>query len=160
MALFYRGKRIDGRWVYGKSIITASDGIGDIVYILAAGKHIVVSYNNGFEEIKSIVSDLAKESVGYKIREGTLCHTIEMNDGMLKDKNGNMVYTGDILSCKGAGTIIIKNMTAQWTDSMQETPLVQLHIDTDYQIIGNIFDTPELAKSIVKNIDFQNGIEA
>ncbi len=56
----------------------------------------------------------------------------------LKDKNGKEIYEGDIVEHLIGGTLEVKWLNHGWT------PFMSWHDVEHYEIIGNIYENPEL----------------
>lgn len=85
---------------------------------------------------------------GFEVDINTICHCTG-----LKDKNGELICENDICryynSEDGDGIGIIKNGYVLWkkgTISVKHkmTPLFYLQCHDEWEVIGNIFDSPEL----------------
>lgn len=131
-----RAKRIDNReWVEGFYFcMTHPDGRHTHHFIIPLG------------------ADLSRgtpiEKIQVEVDPFTICQCTR-----LKDKNGKLIWENDICryynSEDGDGIGIIKNGYVVWikgTISKKEkmTPLFYLQCHDEWEVIGNIFDNPEL----------------
>lgn len=136
----YRAKRLDnGEWIEG-SLITGVffRGGQNIPYILCPGK---ADYD--------CFEDFGEGNGIFEIDPSTLCQSTG-----LKDKNGNLIFEGDIFLagywqwlCKvvwdseRAGFI---GLTNDKDVKIVYVDMVDKHNMSAVEIIGNIFDNPEL----------------
>lgn len=93
--------------------------------------------------------------VGEKL-ESVMDYTIMQYTG-LKDKTGKEIYEGDIVKCialsndhlqRGAITISpIEYFASGFTLAVTYVPLFPFCVDHDIEVIGNIYENPELLKA-------------
>ena len=132
----FRGKRIDnGEWVEGFYFcMTHPDGRHIHHFIIPLGADLSLG--------------TAIEKIQVEIDQSTICQCTG-----LKDKNVKLIWENDI--CRyynfkdGDGIGIIKNGYILWkkgTISVKHkmTPLFYLQCHDEWEVIGNIFDSPEL----------------
>ena len=132
----FRAKRIDnGEWVCGSYVYTFCEDKNRIVVGIKVEKHWIV------EESGNMVW----------VDKSTICQCTG-----LKDKNGNLIWENDICNYYNPedkdGIGIIKNDYVLWIDgtiSMRHkmTPLFYLQCKDEWEVIGNVFDNPELLES-------------
>ena len=127
----YRAKRTDnGEWVEGCLLI-----IDDSEYRIAT------SCLQG--DVKELLNVCA-----YEVDQSTICQCTR-----LKDKNGKLIWENDV--CKyynpedKDGIAIIKEDYASWVSGTIRqteimTPMFYLKCGEEWEVIGNIFDNPEL----------------
>ena len=161
--ILFRAKRIDnGDWVegfysqlpkpsLGATIITNGDlcaeDVSDYIIVNECKQH--SNFSNGYP--LEVV-----ECEYYEIDSETLCQYTG-----LKDKNGNRIWENDIVKCnkRKDGFELYKVLWRKYYADFGVEPLdfgVQYPISLgeneqdikgcNYEIIGNIFDTPELLK--------------
>lgn len=132
--IFFRGKRKNGQWVYGSLVV--SENTDPAIY---------------YEVGKGVVKQLDWCYVNPD--------TVGQYTG-LKDKNGKKIFEGDIVHIKGdgyGGAKIGKDYYRVVTfhdgtfclsvSDVFHTPINDyVHSLEDWDIVGNIIDTPELMK--------------
>ena len=126
----YKAKRIsDGEWVVGY----------------------IIRYGHTGKEKYYIVPIYASDLYCFLIDKTTICQCTG-----LKDKNGKLIWENDICNYYNPedkdGIGIIKNDYVLWIDgtiSMRHkmTPLFYLQCKDEWEVIGNVFDNPELLES-------------
>lgn len=110
----------------------------------------LVKYGFVGKEKYYIIPDYASDLYAIEIDPNTICQCTG-----LKDKNGKLIWENDI--CKyynpedKDGVGIIKDDYVSWikgTIATKElmTPLFYLRCSDEWEVIGNIFDNPELIK--------------
>jgi uncharacterized phage protein (TIGR01671 family) len=65
----------------------------------------------------------------------------------LKDKNGKEIYEGDILKCEEGNDEIIEFKNGAFICRYRTTNLYYLWLNQYIEVIGNIFENPELLKT-------------
>ena len=78
-------------------------------------------------------------SAGKPYAFGAIPETIGQFTG-LHDKNGKEIYEGDII--KGE----TRNFTVKFEEGMFTTDVGKYILNGDYEIIGNVFENPDLVK--------------
>ena len=127
--ILFRGKRIDnGEWVFGSYAFEPrrKGAFGQIISDLDHERHYIVSKKN--YEYWEIIPETVGEYTG------------------LTDKNGKKIFEGDILS-DGDDTykVVFDEGVFQVENSHYITGLyVAIHIDKIDEVIGTIYDNPEL----------------
>lgn len=122
--ILFRGKRTDnGEWVYG---VPTKDGRGEMVMV-----------ENIFE---------CEE---YNCRGANCLYVDENTVGQytgLKDKNGTKIFEGDIVLLKGYDepyqVVFDESCFQAYSDSVRYA--MDNFYDHDIEVIGNIYDNPEL----------------
>ncbi len=87
-------------------------------------------------------SEIGADVIGYLVDPETICQ-----DTGLTDKNGRRIFEGDILSHDGVGNIKVQFKKSEFlalgiTHDMFSTLLSSVY--KDCEVIGNIFNNPEL----------------
>ena len=127
--ILFRGKRIDnGEWVFGSYAFEPrrKGAFGQIISDLDHERHYIVSKKN--YEYWEIIPETVGEYTG------------------LTDKNGKKIFEGDIMS-DGDDTykVVFDEGVFQVENSHYITGLyVAIHIDKIDEVIGTIYDNPEL----------------
>lgn len=107
-----------------------------------------VKYGYTGKEKYYIVPSYASDLYAIEVDPSTICRSIG-----LKDKNDNLIWENDICNYYNSedkdGIGIIKNDYVLWIDgtiSMRHkmTPLFYLQCKDEWEVIGNIFDNPEM----------------
>jgi uncharacterized phage protein (TIGR01671 family) len=123
----FRGKRIDnGEWV---------EGYLSYPFCTKKGNESYYFY--------------AKDSLGFFCRCVVDASTICQCTG-LKDKNGNLIWENDIVKINNskANTVVaFRDFEIICTIPNEKYYKHRLEYDTEYEVIGNIFDNPELLES-------------
>lgn len=121
-----RGKRSDtGEWVEGFPFL-----VNDVSYILP--------HHNTGQPIH--VDNLLSTSV--EVSKATSCQCTG-----LKDKNGKLIWENDIVKINNSkvNTVItFRDFEIICTIPNEKYYKHRLEYDTEYEVIGNIFDNPEL----------------
>lgn len=142
MKILFRGKCIDetclkGKWLEGQIL---HDGV--------AGKH-YIHWNNCLNESDNVGEEGLLRFVAYEVDPETVCQYTG-----LPDKTGKKIFNGDIIISDGTIGIVkfgkYKNgfhygFYVEWTSC----PLLRQELgfwNDRSEIIGNIFDNPELIK--------------
>ena len=123
----FRGKRIDnGEWVEG-----------------------YLSYPFLHEKGNESYYFYAKDSLGFFCRCIVDASTICQCTG-LKDKNGNLIWENDVVKINNSKVntlITFRDFEIICTIPNEKYYKHRLEYDTEYEVIGNIFDNPELLES-------------
>ena len=137
----FKAKRIDnGEWVEG-NIILSKDVDEEYKAI------IIPLVNSNMFTRESYNEDLGFEN-WYKVDQSTICQCTG-----LKDKNGRLIWENDItLRTSVTGTHkgkIIYSSDGSFCQKDFETTFENLliHSESYFEVIGNIFDNPELLES-------------
>lgn len=129
----FRGKRIDnGEWVEGNLI-----------------------QNPFFKGVRSWISSEQEDKTRLKSisRTQALWNSIEVDSSTicqctgLKDKNGKLIWENDIVKINNSkvNTVItFRDFEIICTIPNEKYYKHRLEYDTEYEVIGNIFDNPEL----------------
>lgn len=124
----FKAKRVDnGEWVTG-SLLTCEDGTCKIATSLL--------------EVKTNGSILV---CAYDVDRDTICQCTG-----LKDKNGNLIWENDIVKINNskANTVVaFRDFEIICTIPNEKYYKHRLEYDTEYEVIGNIFDNKELLES-------------
>lgn len=126
----------------------------------AKTSQIVGTYNNGIKDgvwvRGSLRCDVGKytifqfeneraDYVEYEIDPSTICQCTG-----LKDKNGNLIWENDIVkinNSKANMLITFRNFEIICTIPDEKYYKHRLEYDTEYEVVGNIFDNQELLES-------------
>ncbi len=121
--IIFRGKSVkSGEWVTGHYCnCSLLDGDKNKT------GHYIVEYPNKYHEVYT-------ETIGEYIG--------------LKDVNGNKIFEADIVKCYDIiGVVKIKNcFCIQWKNNFGGVSMMPLNGKNTLEIIGNIYDNPELLK--------------
>lgn len=135
MTILCKAKRIDnGEWVEG--------------YLFETKDNSYIAYDGQFDDDLF----LSPKNIFIPIAKDTVCRFAG-----LFDKNGQKIWENDI--CKyfnpedKDGVAIIKHDHVRWifgTISQKEllTPLFYLQCGDEWEVIGNVFDNPELVQGV------------
>ena len=149
--ILFRGKRIDnGEWIEGQTIVVIHQDDNDLIFMPQHGEDVKADIMDGNDRtLTSIYGNY------YQI----LPETVEQFTG-LTDKNGKKIFEGDIVDitqydnvyhkvhrcCKSK--VFFSNFafrTNAAPDYEDEEPLSYwFWNDCDFEVIGNIYDNPEL----------------
>ena len=136
----FKAKRLDdGEWVQGNLIQScdATDGWESIIIPVKNSnmftKHIGHCYGNlGFEN-------------WYRVNPSTICQCTG-----LKDKNGKLIWENDVVKINNSKVntlITFRDFEIICTIPNEKYYKHRPEYDTEYEVIGNIFDNPELLES-------------
>lgn len=139
----FRGKRVDnGEWVHGNYFIDERD-IED-GFIWREIPQIQQRYGDHYQYF-----DVIPETIGQYTG--------------LKDKNGKEIYEGDIVNCEKRGaafyrSVVVYNSIMGRHDVNAMDCMFPMTLDcceddisidgNDYEVIGNIYENPELLKEV------------
>ena len=135
--ILFRGKRTDnGEWVEGNLVLSpnADEGYQSIVIPCYYNYMYTSDYNNdvGFETWYKVESETVGQFTG------------------LKDMNGKTIFEGDIVKVpyfKISFEVKFVKERARFLGEAHNGELISLlHSHKDIEIIGNIWDNPELLK--------------
>ena len=148
----FKAKRIDnGEWVIGNCI---DDGVTGQVFIHTVG--------NSVNESDKVGEEGCLQFVAFEVAPATICQCTG-----LKDKNGNLIWENDIVSCeheKYIGTDVLDSKMHKYTRNYAiefentfcnyglrfrnksihfrcKQATLCMH---DCEVLGNVFDNPEL----------------
>jgi uncharacterized phage protein (TIGR01671 family) len=136
----FRGKRIDnGEYVIGNRI---DDGVTGQVFIHAVG--------NSVNESDKVGEEGGLQFVAFEVALYTICQCTG-----LKDKNGTLIWENDIVKHYNddahpenycTGTVLWDENYAGFYRTSNEYGLSKPRISSDciYEVVGNVFDDPEL----------------
>lgn len=124
----FKAKRIDnGEWVQGA--------------LLDGESHCLIG-----QEIKfSPYIEHECKIVGYEVDRNTICQCTG-----LKDKNGELIWENDIVKINNSKVnvlITFRDFEIICTIPSEKYYKHRLDYDTEYEVVGNIFDNPELLES-------------
>lgn len=131
----FRGKRIDnGEWVIGNCI---DDGVTGQVFIHTVGKSV--------NESDKVGEEGCLQFVAFEVAPATICQCTG-----LKDKNGKLIWENDVVSycdCTKEDYVIAWEQNKACFE-YQEYSCSMMNFDElsgcEVEVIGNIFDNPEL----------------
>nr|DAX01561.1 MAG TPA: YopX protein [Bacteriophage sp.] len=133
----FKAKRIDnGEWVIGNLITNVFFRLGQsIPYILCPDK----AEYDCFE-------DFTEENGIFEVRPNTICQCTG-----LKDKNGRLIWEKNIVNTQCGKAIVVWDK-AEWRikwikDTIWRKDLYFWVNERQCEVIGNIFDNPELLES-------------
>ena len=86
--------------------------------------------------------DLPGDALRWKYRDGQAVDAIMQYTG-LKDKNGKEIYEGDIVSAGRQGVCPVEFAYGGWC-LHGSVSFVSLFSDVDIELLGNIYENPEL----------------
>ncbi len=140
----YKAKRLDnGEWMVGNLITNVFFRLGQsIPYILCPDK---ADYD--------CFEDFSEENGIFEVRPSTICQCTG-----LKDKNGKLIWENDIIDRKAHHLEVVKYKDGDWT--VDDSYAYDKETGSDYsnlgfyvierksvEVIGNIFDNPELLEN-------------
>lgn len=144
--ILFRAKRTDnGEWIVGCLLVD---------YI--TGQYFLHALGNSVNESSKIGEEGYLRFVAFEIDPSTLCQYTGM-----KDKNGNRIWENDIVVCKQYidGNFIDYHIEFGFVEMKHGAyglhrdrpdayyrPFKDWLEDYEYEVLGNIFDTPELLK--------------
>lgn len=105
----------------------------------------LVRYGFTGKEKYYIVPAYASDLYAIEIDTSTICRCIGS-----QDKNGKLIYENDIVkinNSKGNVLITFRDFEIICTIPNEKYYKHRLEYDTEYEVIGNIFDNPELLES-------------
>ena len=129
----FKAKRIyNGEWIVGNLITNAFFRLGQsIPYILCPDK----AKYDCFE-------DFTEENGIFEVRPDTICRCTGLND-----KKGDLIWENDIVKINNSKVnvlITFRDFEIICTIPNEKYYKHRLEYDTEYEVIGNIFDNPEL----------------
>jgi uncharacterized phage protein (TIGR01671 family) len=128
----FRGKRIDnGEWVIGNRI---DDGVTGQVFIHTVG--------NSVNESDKVGEEGCLQFVAFEVAPATICQCTG-----LKDKNGNLIWENDIVKINNSEVntlITFRDFEIICTIPREKYYKHRLEHTTEYDVVGNVFDNPEL----------------
>ena len=115
------------------------------------GTEFVYGYLNVYKSEKGLIYEIITNENGttrYEIKPETVGQYIE-----LKDKNRKEIYEGDIIKfkIKGYGVIIYCGATYSIDIGNDITDLEFYHHQNVVEVVGNIYENPELLSELSKN---------
>ena len=130
--IIFRGKRIDnGEWVYGWPFADTADcslkKVGKCGCPHDGSKYFIVEWVDDFHE--------------YEERE-VIPDTVGQYTG-LNDKNGKLIFEGDILLFRAGRTHVVRFEDGAF---ILEDTAIPIPFAIKSEIIGNVHDNPELLK--------------
>lgn len=140
MAISRIGENMEDRYLFkaktSQIVGTYNNGIKDGVWVRGSlrcdvGKYTIFQFENE-----------RADYVEYEIDPSTICQCTG-----LKDKNGNLIWENDIVkinNSKANMLITFRNFEIICTIPDEKYYKHRLEYDTEYEVVGNIFDNPEL----------------
>ena len=120
----FKAKRVDdGEWIVGG----------------------LVRYGFTGKEKYYIVPDYASDLYAIEIDPNTICQCTG-----LKDKNGKLIWENDIVKINNSKVnmlITFRDFEIICTIPNEKYYKHRLEYDTEYEVVGNVFDNPELLES-------------
>lgn len=131
----FRGKRLDnGEWVYGNLIRSNDSEVGYEAIIIPTNDSNM--YTKG-----GSIGDLGFEN-WHRVNETTICQCTG-----LKDKNGKLIWENDIVKINNSevnALITFRDFEIICTIPREKYYKHRLEHTTEYEVVGNVFDNPEL----------------
>ena len=132
--LFKAKRKDDGEWVFGNRI---DDGVTGQVFIHTVG--------NSVNESDKVGEEGCLQFVAFEVAPATICQCTG-----LKDKNGKLIWENDVVSycdCTKEDYVIAWEQNKACFE-YQEYSCSMMNFDElsgcEVEVIGNIFDNPEL----------------
>lgn len=131
----YKAKRLDnGEWVQG------------VPFEIEGKQVILIKDNENLLRVHYIEENMwTAEIYAIEVDASTICQCIG-----LKDKNGKLIWENDIVkinNSKGNVLITFGDFEIICTIPNEKYYKHRLEYDTEYEVVGNIFDNPELLES-------------
>ena len=131
--ILFRGKKVDnGEWIYGCLLI---DGV--------TGKYFIHMYGNCLNESDKVGQEGCLMFCAFEVDQETVCQYTG-----LTDKNKKKIWQGDIVKAGGNLAVHWSEQFASWCLSkkgwMHNHFFGEAVAPEDCEVIGNIFDNPEL----------------
>ena len=134
--ILFKAKRIDnGEWIVGSLIQTPYLGS-------------IRSWISSEQEDKARLREISSNQAvwrAFEVRTDTICQCTG-----LQDKNGNLIWENDIVKINNSKVnmlITFRDFEIICTIPNEKYYKHRLEYDTEYEVIGNIFDNPELLES-------------
>ena len=131
----YKTKRLDnGEWVQG------------VPFEIEGKQVILIKDNENLLRVHYIEENMwTAEIYAIEVDASTICQCTG-----LKDKNGKLIWENDIVkinNSKGNVLITFRDFEIICTIPNEKYYKHRLEYDTEYEVVGNIFDNPELLES-------------